>query len=230
MTTASLLRSLRRFWYLPLVGLLLGGFCGLVVHGLLPKKYEASTLLLMSAPGITNLSDSSTYIQNRMPTYAALITSRPVLDGAWRSLPADERASRSQTTVSADVEASTSLIALDAQAPDPAAAADLANAVSRSYVALAPRLDNVSRPVLHVEIVEGAEPPPAPSGPSAPVVVLMGDLLGLTAGVLVTAVRGASAPGRETGSGSGESQLGPESGPESESESVERTGNGLYVP
>jgi capsular polysaccharide biosynthesis protein len=216
MTTAAFLRSLRRFWYIPLVGHLLGGFCGLVVHGVLPKKYEASSLLLMSAPGITNLSDSSTYIQNRMPTYAALITSRPVVDGAWRSLPADERASRSRATVSADVEASTSLIALRAQAPDAATAADLANAVSRSYVALAPGLDNVSRPVLHVEIVEGAEPPPEPSGPSAAVVVLIGDILGLTAGVLVAAGRGASAPARATE---------PDTG-----ESADRTGHELYVP
>jgi succinoglycan biosynthesis transport protein ExoP len=215
MTTAAFLRSLRLYWYVAFVGLLLGGFCGLVVHSVLPKKYEASSLLLLSAPSIANPSDGSTYIQNRMPTYAALITSRPVLDSAWRSLGTDEVASRSRDTVSANVEASTALIALSAQAPDPTSAADLANAVSRSYVALAPHLDNVSRPVLHVDIVEGAEPPLAPSGPSAPIAVLMGDILGLTAGVLVTAVRGASATARMTGSGT--------------RESTDRTDNALYV-
>ena len=216
MTTTGFFRSLRLYWYVALVGLLLGGFCGLVVHGMLPKKYEASSLLLMSAPTIANVSDGNTYIQNRMPTYAALITSRPVLEGAWRSLGSDAAASRSLETVSASVEASTALITLSAQAPDPTSAADLANAVSRSYVVIAPRLDNVNRQVLHVDIVQEAEPPLEPSSLSLPIAVLGGSILGLTIGVLVALVLGASSsPARVTGPGT--------------RESTDRSDHGLYV-
>jgi capsular polysaccharide biosynthesis protein len=191
MTTAVLLTYLRRYWYLLVVGLLCGLLLAAAWAVVGPKKYEASSLLLLTAPDAESSSGAGDYVESRMPTYAALATSRPVVDGARRSLglPGTPDLLAEQLTV--DVETETLLLRVTATGAAPAAAADLANAVARSYSALAPRLDNPRRPVLRVETVEDAVPPTRPSGFPPPILLLLGAVLGLTLGLLLALKRGA---------------------------------------
>lgn len=191
MTIDMLLSSVRRSWYLVLAGLLLGVLVTYAAQMVLPKKYEASSLLLLSAPKLDQPSESSDYVEARMPTYAALITSRPVIDGAIKSLGLTQSSTAVAERVSVDVEVSTLLIKLTAEAPSAQAAAALANAVADSYSTLAPELDNADRPVLSVNVVEEALPPEKPSGLSLATRLLIGAVIGLTLGLLAALSRGA---------------------------------------
>lgn len=194
MTNEFLFSSLRRYWWVIIAVTLLGGIAAVAVNTVLPKSYESSAQLLLTAPKIPDPADASIFVRERMPTYAALVESKPVLDNARQSLGLDETTSLVSARVSARVEAATVLITLTAEAADPEHAAALANGVARSYANVAPRLENINDPVLHVDIVEAAVAPDRPSGLSTRAVALIGAVAGLTAGLLLTLLWNAYAP------------------------------------
>ncbi len=188
MTLNRLLGALRRYWYVVAAGALLGALAAGLLVRLMPATYEASSTVLLSAPKTASPVDGSTYLDNRMPTYAELIRSPPVLDEAARILgtSADRDILAERTT--AFVPDATSLLVLTARGADPRSAADLSNAVTKAFVELAPGLDNPARPLLQVEVLEEAEPPKAEAGFSPVLLLGVGLVLGTTAGLLVALV------------------------------------------
>jgi capsular polysaccharide biosynthesis protein len=194
MTIEFLFSSLRRYWWVIIAGTLLGGIAAVALSTVLPKSYEASAQLLLTAPKIADPNDASIFVRERMPTYAALIESKPVLDNARQSLGLEEATSHVSTRVSARVEAATVLITLTAEAENPEHAAELANGVARAYANVAPRLENNDNPILQVDIVEAAVAPDQPSGLSTRAMALIGAMAGLTVGLLSSLLWSAYAP------------------------------------
>jgi non-specific protein-tyrosine kinase len=186
MTIGFLFSSLRRYWWVIVAGSLLGGIGAVAMSAVLPKSYEASAQMLLSAPKIADPNDGSVFVTDRMPTYVALIESKPVLDNARQSLGLNETTNLVSTRVSAKVEAATVLITLTAQAANPEGAAELANAVARSYADVAPRLENQGNPLLQVDIIEGALSPERPTGLPTKSLALVGAVAGLTVGLLAS--------------------------------------------
>ena len=194
MTIEFLFSSLRRYWWVMVASSILGGIAALAGSALLPKSYEASAQLILTAPKITDPNEASIFVRERMPTYVALIESKPVLDNARQSLGLDETTDLVSTRVSARVDAATVLIMLTAQAANPDDAAALANGVARSYAEVAPRLENKDNPVLQADIVEAAVAPDRASGPPARATVLTGAVAGLTVGLLACLLWGVYTP------------------------------------
>lgn len=185
MTVVAFWPSVRRYWMAIVVSILSGAIVALAVGSALPKTYEASTVLLLSVPKVTNPNDSSDYVRNRMPTYAALVESEPVLGNAQRLIGLDESTNVIASRVRAKVEDSTVLLRLTAEWNDPKTASDLANAVARSYSDVAPKLDNRQDLLLHVDVIEAAAVPDRPVGLSPTALSLIGSVAGLTLGLLV---------------------------------------------
>lgn len=159
MTLRLFLSALVQRWYVLVAGLLLGALVALAVAAVLPKRYEAESTVLLTTPTIGAPLDGANYLESRMPTYAEISTSRPVLDEASRTLGLSVPRDVLTRRVTAVVPTSTSLITLTAQWSDPQGAADLSNAVASSFVDLAPRLDDADKPVLRVQVLEPALPP-----------------------------------------------------------------------
>lgn len=188
MSARRLLLALRRNWYLVLAGLVLGGLVGAGAAALLPRSYQSSSLVLVSAPSLPASNDGNDYVENRMPTLAELITSRPVLDLAERSAGLAS-GTLTRQNVTAEVPPTTFVINLSVTASDARTAADRANAVAQAFVTLAPGLDNPRRPVLAVALIERALPRNSAPTLSPLIPVLAAMVLGLTAGILVALAR-----------------------------------------
>src|SRR4051812_20475406 len=79
MTYRDYLRSLRRGWWIVLLGVLLGGAAsGLVIVTSTPR-YEATTELFVSTSGSSDLATAvqgNEFTQQRMASYAQLLTGR----------------------------------------------------------------------------------------------------------------------------------------------------------
>jgi capsular polysaccharide biosynthesis protein len=194
MTIEFLFSSLRRYWWVMVACSILGGIAAVAGSAFLPKSYESQAQLILTAPRITDPNEASIFVRERMPTYVALIESKPVLDNARQSLGLDETTDLLSTRVSARVDAATVLILLTAQAANPDDAAALANGVARAYAEVAPRLENKDNPVLQVDIVEAAVAPDRASGPPARATALTGAVAGLTAGLLAILLWGVYTP------------------------------------
>lgn len=184
MTSAIFFSAIRRYWYVVVTGLTIGAFASVAVGSVLPKTYEATAQILLSAPKVSDPTVSSLYVRERMPTYAEFIKSESVLAHARGLMGTDESTAFLSSHIDARVEVSTVLMTITASWSDPQGAADLANTVARSYAEVAPRLDNREDPILRVDTVEAAEAPVADAGLSLVALMLIGSTAGLAAGLL----------------------------------------------
>lgn len=184
MTSAFFYSAIRRYWYLVVTGLMIGAFASVAVGSVLPKTYDATAQILLSAPKVSDPTVSSLYVRDRMPTYAEFIKSESVLAHARGLMGTDESTAFLASHIDARVEVSTVLITITASWADPQGAADLANTVARSYAEVAPRLDNREDPILRADIVEAAEAPTTDAGLSLGALMLIGSTAGFAAGLL----------------------------------------------
>lgn len=184
MTLALFFSAIRRYWYLLITGLVVGAFASVAVGSVLPKTYDATAQILLSAPKVANPTESSLYVRDRMPTYAEFIKSEAVLAHARGLMGTEKSTAFLANHIDARVEVSTVLISITASWSDPQGAADLANAVARSYGEMAPRLDNSQDPILRADIVEAAAAPDTDAGLSLVALLLIGCTAGLAAGLL----------------------------------------------
>lgn len=184
MTSAFFFSAIRRYWYVIITGLVVGALASVAVGSVLPKTYDATAQILLSAPKVADPTESSLYVRDRMPTYAEFIKSESVLANARGLIGAEQSTAFLAKRIDARVEVSTVLISITASWSNPQGAADLANAVARSYGEIAPRLDNSTDPILRSDIVEAAVAPDSDAGLSLVALLLVGGIAGLTAGLL----------------------------------------------
>ena len=184
MTSAFFFSAIRRYWYLLIAGLIIGAFVSVAIGSVLPKTYDATAQILLSAPKVADPTVSSLYVRDRMPTYAEFIKSESVLANAGVLMGTEESTAFLASHIDARVEVSTVLISITASWSDPQGAADLANAVARSYAEVAPRLDNREDPILRADSVEAAVAPNADAGLSLIALMMIGSTAGLAAGLL----------------------------------------------
>lgn len=184
MTSALFFSAIRRYWYLLITGLMVGAFASVAVGSVLPKTYDATAQILLSAPKVADPTVSSVYVRDRMPTYAEFIKSESVLANARGLMGTEESTAFLASHIDARVEVSTVLITITASWSDPQGAADLANAVARSYAEVAPRLDNREDPILRADIVEAAVAPKSDADLSLMALLMIGCTAGLAAGLL----------------------------------------------
>jgi succinoglycan biosynthesis transport protein ExoP len=184
MTSAFFFSAICRYWYLLITGLMVGAFASVAVGSVLPKTYDATAQILLSAPKVADPTVSSVYVRDRMPTYAEFIKSEPVLANARGLMGTEESTAFLASHIDARVEVSTVLITITASWSGPQGAADLANAVARSYAEVAPRLDNREDPILRADIVEAAVAPTSDADLSLMALLMIGCTAGLAAGLL----------------------------------------------
>ncbi|MGZ3612051.1 MAG: Wzz/FepE/Etk N-terminal domain-containing protein, partial [Ktedonobacteraceae bacterium] len=123
----SLLRMIRKWFWLLLLALLVGGAAGLAVDLLQPKAYQASATLFVSSP---NRSDINTLLGDQQA--AAALASFPQSDAVLRAtlqVIGDKSLSLSQLTsmVSVQNDRSTQFVTVTVRDSDPKRAAQLAS-------------------------------------------------------------------------------------------------------
>lgn len=180
------LKLLRNGWLLVAALVIAGGLGAFVASKSREKEYTATTRLFVSVQAgatATDLLQSSTFAQQRVKSYADVVTTRAVL------APVAARFGRSAKELAANVSATvpidTVLIGVAVKDSSPQQAALIANAIGAEFRRVVTTLEipaSEGGSSVRVTQVQGAIPPSAPSAPNNRNAGIFGALLGLIAG------------------------------------------------
>ncbi|MEU5695948.1 polysaccharide biosynthesis tyrosine autokinase [Actinosynnema sp. NPDC020468] len=195
MDFGSYLRALRRNWLLVTLSVVLGVIASAGYLMVAAPRYEATTKLFVSTTGSDDpaeLYQGGTFSQQRVKSYADLVTTSRVLDPAAEEVGGGVTADqlRARATVTAPLD--TVLISISVRDTDRERAARSANALAAKLV---DAVGAIERPVaggdspVRVSVVQEASVPAAPVAPSRPLSLLGGFAFGLLAGVVLALVR-----------------------------------------
>ena len=197
MTFAQYLNVLRRQWFLVVLASALGLGLATAYTSRQAPVYAATTQLFVSvqtpeSDDISQLSQGSTFIQQRVTSYAAIVTSPRVLDMviARLKLPTTSGALAGQVSVTSPV--GTVLLDISVTDSDPRRAADIATAIAQQvpgFVAEIETPPGAERAPVLVSPTEMPEVPTEPISPRAPLNLTLGLLLGLGLGIGLAVLR-----------------------------------------
>jgi succinoglycan biosynthesis transport protein ExoP len=187
-TVAQYLRLLRRQWTL----ILTAAFCGALLAAgyayLQPPTYQASVQLFVSTSNhgtkTSELAEGSTFSQQRVKSYAQLITSSRVLVPVIQRLDLPLTAQQLTKKVRATNPIDTVLIKVTVEDRSPVRARDIANAIAGQFPFLVTQLEasrGASSPV-RVSVSEHATLPERPVSPRKNLIMALGLFVGLGAG------------------------------------------------
>jgi succinoglycan biosynthesis transport protein ExoP len=188
-------RVIRKRW-LTIAAVMLVAVAGAgLVTALSPKVYEVTTRLFVSTSGSsdsTALLSGSSFTQQRVKSYADVITTPNVLDPVIKSLGLDTTAAKLGGQITATVPLDTVLIEVTVQNSNPKVAAEVAGALGKQFITTVAELENVSKgqpsPV-KVTVVSAPTVPVTPVRPRRTLNLALGGVLGLLLGLGVAFLR-----------------------------------------
>ncbi|NHU85404.1 tyrosine protein kinase [Kocuria sp. JC486] len=178
--------SVRRRWWLPVLGLLLGLGLSLGVATAQEPTYQSVTTALVHARTSENTAAdrlaAEELAKSRASTYQSLGNSVVVADAVKQDLDLDQSTSELLEDVRVVAQPDTTDLEITATAGSPQEAADLASAW-RDAVADAA---GDPQPGDDIEVLPAGEPtvPGAPSGLSTPLIYAVGGAVGLLLGII----------------------------------------------
>jgi len=198
-------RVLRQHWVL-IVALTLLGIAAAAGYSLLQTpKYSSSAKVFVSTSGgasVSELQQGNSFTQQRVKTYADLVTTPIVLLPVINELGLDITGEALAKKVSATAPLDTTLIEITATDTDPALAASIATSVSQSLTQIVSSIESTNAasgtqgadatpapsPV-RLTLVQHAAVPQTPVSPNVPLNIALGALVGLALGVGVAVLR-----------------------------------------
>jgi capsular exopolysaccharide synthesis family protein len=186
---------LRKGWILILV-LALAGVAVAATYSIVKKPvFSASAQVFVSTQSSGSVSDlvqGSTFTQQRVTTYANLVTTPIVLLPVASSLKLKLTAAQLASMVTADAPLNTTLIQITATSTDAVQAANIANATSQSLTNVVQQIEATgATDTSQVKLtrVQEAQVPTAPVSPKVPLNIVLGLLIGLALGVGIAVLR-----------------------------------------
>ena len=186
------IRILQKNWIVILILLLVGLAGGGAYAYLQAPKYVTSTQLYVSVrtegAATGDLVQGTTFARQMVTSYVDTIGTALVLDPVVEELGLDMTARQLSGKISASTPLNTVMINLSVTDTDPERAALIADATAASFTEAVqntlerPAVEGGVSPV-NVTVTNAASVPTAPSSPNIPLLVIIGGLLGLAAGV-----------------------------------------------
>lgn len=135
-----ILRSIRRYWWIPILGVLLAGIMGASYAYTREPIYEAKSSLIIgqTIQAINPSRSSIEIIQLLAVTYADLALREPALQAVIDNLDLDTTWDELATRVDADAVEDTQLLEITAEAPTPIEASNIADELARQLIGLSP--------------------------------------------------------------------------------------------
>ena len=164
---------LKRWLWLIVLGIVIGGGATYIVTKLMQPVYQASTTIILSVTSSQSPYEDATASLEVLPTYAQLITAPKILQ------PVADRhdftLKQLSNMISVKPQSNTQIIEVDVENSDPQLAAQLANEVAQSFAQFSSiQLGNAAQIQLLPAIV-----PPDPVHPRPSLDALLGALAGL---------------------------------------------------
>lgn len=188
---------LRRSWIVisacVAAGLLLAGSSVLLTK----PSYTASTQLfvaIQSSGSVQELQQGNIFTQARVQSYVKTVTTPVVLQPVVESLGLDSNPGELAHKIKASNDLNTVLITITATDTSPVQAAAIAQAAGESLVKA---VENLEKPrtggdsPVRLSVVTPATAPSTPSAPNTQLMLILGAIIGLIAGVAAAALRAA---------------------------------------
>ncbi|PZG18491.1 protein tyrosine kinase [Micromonospora craterilacus] len=189
------LRLVRRHWWIVLVTLMVAlGVTALVTVRAQPR-YVASVTFFVTTPsqGVTDAYQGGLFLQQRVKSYAELLTSDRLAQAAVAQGQLGLTAEEIQSRISTSTEAGTVLLRASVTDTDQTRALRVTEALSAKFVELVQKVETKpdgSAGPIKIEIVSGPRVSPTPVSPQPIRNTAIGALLGLLAGVGLAILRG----------------------------------------
>jgi capsular exopolysaccharide synthesis family protein len=189
--------ALRAGWFLPVIGLLLGGAAGAVTALLMTPTYTSATQLFVTTTDATSTAaafQGSQFSQNRVTSYVQLLTSERLADGVTSALDLDLTARELQEKIEASVVPDTTVLDIVVTDTSPERARDLAAAIATEFTSLVEEVEATTTtptipgaaPVttvpVKVTVLDSPEVPTEPASPDLYRNIAVGVLIGLVVG------------------------------------------------
>ena len=189
------IRIIRKRWRIIVAVMLVVVAGAALATALSPKVYQAQTQLFVSTSGGSDSSallSGSNFTQQRVLSYANVITTPTVLDPVIGTLKLNTTAAQLGDQISATVPLNTVLIEVAVTNTDPRVAAQVADAVGKQFTQTVADLESVNKgqssPV-KVSIVSAPTVPTAPISPKPTRNLALGVVLGLLLGLGLALLR-----------------------------------------
>jgi polysaccharide biosynthesis transport protein len=189
------IRVIRKRWQIIVAVMLVVLAGAALATALSPKTYEADTRLFVSTSGSGDSSallSGSNFTQQRVKSYADVITTPQVLDPVITSLKLNTTAAILGDQITATVPLDTVLIEVAVTNPDPRVAAQVADAVGKQFTRTVGDLESVTKgqssPV-KVTVVSAPTVPITPISPKPTRNLALGVVLGLLLGLGLALLR-----------------------------------------
>ncbi|WP_460772503.1 tyrosine-protein kinase domain-containing protein [Microbacterium sp. GXF7504] len=195
MELSDYIRVLRKNWLVIVVITLVGLGAAAAYSLTRTPMYESQSSVFVSTQSASNvqeLSQGSTFTQQRVTTYVNLVSKPIVVNQVIAELGLETTADELAEQVSASNTLNTTLITIAVQDADPVLAADIANALAASLTQTVENVETTdaggTSPV-KLTRVQDALPATAPVSPNVPLNLALGLLVGLALGVGVAVLR-----------------------------------------
>lgn len=196
MTIVQYLQVLRRQWPAVLLLVVLGVGAAYAYTDRQVRTYAATTEMFVGITtdtrdtDIAQMSQGGSFVQERIKSYADVVTSPSVLTSVADGYGVPVSASQISVTAPAD----TVLLDISVTDTDPTRAATIANALADKfpeYVAQLERLPGQVNSPVRLSVIERATVPTAPVSPRVPLNLALGLLVGLGLGIGAAVLRDA---------------------------------------
>ncbi|MFK5646111.1 polysaccharide biosynthesis tyrosine autokinase [Ornithinimicrobium sp. LYQ121] len=194
MELSDYLRIVRRSWRLAVAILLATIVVAALMTVLAPREYRAEAELFVSTAGgdgVSDLAQGGSFTQRQVATYADIMTTPVVLDPVIDDLGLEDSASALAHRVTATVPPNTVLIDVAVVDRDPAAAAEIANAIAVQFTETVQELERVdpeADSAVKATVVQSASSPQDPASPdplrNLALAIVLGLLLGIGLAIL----------------------------------------------
>ena len=196
--------AFRAGWFLPVIGLLLGGAVGAATALAMTPTYTSSTQLFVTSTDATSTPAAfpgSQFSQNRVASYVQLITSERLAVQVIDAGGFDLTPNQVQERIEASVVPDTTVLDIVVTDTSPEQAQQLAEAVATEFADLVdvveattttpvePDVEPVTTVPVKVTVLDSPEIPDEPATPNLYVNVVVGVLIGLVVGLLLAYAR-----------------------------------------
>ncbi|MFI7589568.1 polysaccharide biosynthesis tyrosine autokinase [Spongisporangium articulatum] len=190
MAIADHLRVLRRYWWIPLLTTIASVAAAAWYSFTVTPTYTASTQLFVATAlddsSAGDLSQGSTFVQQRVKSYADIVTSEQVMLQVRAALGLDESTAHLAGRIDAETPLDTVLLTISAMDSSPQQAAAVANATASAFGQFVTQLETpqgATESPVTVQTTRPATAPVAPTSPRIPLNLALGLLAGLALGV-----------------------------------------------
>ncbi|NBT47923.1 MAG: polysaccharide biosynthesis tyrosine autokinase [Actinobacteria bacterium] len=165
------------------------------VTSLMTPTYESTTRLFVSTSGTESAADlltGNSFTQQRVKSYADIVTSPKVLDSVVAELNLQSIEDKLPDRISANVPLNTVILEITVSDPSPYRAASIANSVANSLEQVVTSLETVDPTVsspIKLSVIQPGEPAKSPASPRPVLNLALGGLIGLALGFGVALLR-----------------------------------------